>query len=340
MQAVVIGKPGAGVDAWTLVERARPEPGPGQVLVRMHAASVNYRDLMIAKGLYGGPVKEQLVVLSDGAGEIAALGDGVTGLRVGERVTSAYYPTWHAGPYRAEHESASLGIGRNDGVLAQYVVLPARAVAAMPASLSFEQAATLPCAALTAWQAVFEGASRLVAGESVLVQGTGGVSLFAAQLALASGARVIATSSSEAKLARLQTMGVRDLVHTGTHPEWHEQVLRMTGGEGVDHVLDVGGAATLARSLQAVRVGGRVAVLGLLGGMGQTIDPLPILFRSVTVEGMHVGSVSMLERLSRAIDRLAIQPVVDEVFEVRDAPRALAKLAASTHFGKIVIRVP
>ncbi|WP_053238712.1 zinc-dependent alcohol dehydrogenase family protein [Sandaracinus amylolyticus] len=340
MQAVVIGKPGSGVDAWTRVERARPEPGPGQVLVRMRAASLNYRDLMIARGLYGGPVKEQLVVLSDGAGEIAAVGEGVTTLRVGERVTSAYYPTWRDGPYRAEHESSSLGIGHRDGVLAQHVVLPASGVVKMPASLSFEQAATLPCAAVTAWQALFEGAARLLPGERVLVQGTGGVSLFAAQLALASGAHVIATSSSEAKLDRLAALGVRDRVHTGARPEWHEEVLRITGGEGVDHVLDVGGAATLSRSLQAVRVGGHVAVLGLLGGMGQAIDPLPILFRSVTVEGMHVGSVSMHERLARAVDRLAIQPVVDEVLDLDDAPRALAKLAAGTHFGKIVIRVP
>ena len=340
MQAVVIGSPGAGVDAWRTVERAQPEPGPGQVLVRMRAASLNYRDLMIAKGLYGGPVKEQLVVLADGAGEIAELGAGVTHRRVGERVTTAYYPTWQSGPYRSEHETASLGIGRNDGVLAQYVALPASGVVPMPASLSFEQAATLPCAAVTAWQALFEGASPITPGASVLVQGTGGVSLFAAQLAHASGARVIATSSSEAKLARLRAMGVHDLVHTGTRPEWHEEALRTTGGEGVDLVLDVGGAATLARSLQAVRVGGRVALLGLLGGMGQTIDPLPILFRSVAVEGLHVGSVSMLERLSRAIDRLGVEPVIDDVFELRDASRALAKLAAGTHFGKIVVRVP
>lgn len=339
MRAVVIKNPGQGLDAWRLVDRAEPTPGPGQILVRIRAASINYRDLMIAKGFYGGPATPGLVALSDGAGEIAALGAGVTGWRIGDRVASAYYPTWQDGPYHDRYEAGGLGIGGNDGVLAEYVVLPARGVVAVPAHLSFEAAAALPCAALTAWQALFESNSRLHPGATVLVSGTGGVSLFAAQLALATGLRVIATTSSESKIPRLHALGVREVIDTGARPEWHEEVLRLTDGRGVDLVLDVGGAPTLARSLQAVRVGGRVAVVGLLGGMGERIDPLPILFRGVTVEGVHVGSVAMFERLARAVEQTALTPVIDEVSDLDEAPRALATLAAGTHFGKLVVRL-
>ncbi|HSC85775.1 MAG TPA: NAD(P)-dependent alcohol dehydrogenase [Polyangiaceae bacterium] len=340
MKSIVMGYPGRGVEAWKLQERDVPKPGPGQVLVRIRAASVNFRDLRIAQGAYGGPAKQGLVVLSDGAGEIAALGPGVTRYAVGDRVASTYYPTWNAGPYRAEVEDVGLGIGDQDGVLAEYALLSAHGIVRIPDTLGFEQAAALPCAAVTAWQALFEGSSRLLPGSSVVVQGTGGVSLFAAQLARATGHRVIATSSSAAKLERLGGLGITDRINYRETPQWHEQVLHLTGGQGADLVIDVGGGATLASSLAATRGGGRIAVVGLLGGAGPTIDPLPILFRTVTVEGVHVGSLAMFESLLRAVERSKLQPVIDRVFELPDAAQALAALAAGEHFGKLVIRVP
>ncbi len=339
MKSIVIENPGQGVEAWKLEHREVPVPGPGQVLVRMRAASVNYRDLMIAKGFYGGPAKRGLVVLSDGAGEVAALGTDVQGRTVGERVASAYYPTWQAGPYHPELESSGLGIGQNDGVLAEYALLPARGVVRIPDSLSFEEAATLPCAGVTAWQALFEGASRLLPGSTVLVQGTGGVSLFAAQLARAAGHRVIATSSSDAKRERLRQLGVHESINYRAHPEWSGEVLRLTGGRGADLVVDVGGGATLGQSLAAVSHGGRVAVVGLLGGMGQSIDPLPVLFRTVTLEGLHVGSISMFEHLLRGMAELSTKPVIDRTFDLDDASKALAYMARGEHFGKVVVRI-
>ncbi len=339
MKSIVIGSPGQGVEAWKLEHREVPTPGPGQVLVRMRAASVNYRDLMIAKGFYGGPPKPGLVVLSDGAGEVAALGPDVEGRTVGERVASSYYPTWKAGPYHPELEASSLGIGHSDGVLAEYALLPAHGVVRIPDSLSFEAAATLPCAAVTAWQALFEGASRLLPGSTVLVQGTGGVSLFAAQLARAAGHRVIATSSSDAKRARLRELGVEETINYRSHPEWSGEALRLTGSQGADLVVDVGGGATLGQSLAAVKNGGRIAVVGLLGGMGQSIDPLPVLFRTVTLEGLHVGSLSMFEHLLRGMERLSVNPVIDRSFELEESSRALAYVARGEHFGKVVVRI-
>jgi len=339
MKAVVIGKAGGGLDAWKLVDREAPSPAPGQILVRVHAASLNYRDLMIAKGFYGGPIREGIVALSDGAGEVLSVGEGVTRWRVGDRVVGAYYPTWISGAYRADFEAAGLGIGQSDGVLAETALFDASGVVAIPKGLDYVRASTLPCAAVTAWQALFEGRSRVEPGSDVVVQGSGGVSLFAAQLAKAAGARVIATTSRNDKVERLRGLGVDDVIVTTTHPEWQTVVLERTAGRGADLVIDVGGAQTLARSFQAAKVSGRVAVVGLLGGMGDAVDPLPILFRGITVEGVHVGSVEMLERLVRAIEVSKLEPVVDSVFALDEAPRALAKLASGVQFGKIVVRV-
>lgn len=339
MKAVIIEHPGAGTDAWKLVEREAPNPGPGELRVRIEAASINYRDLMVAKGLYGGPAKKGLVVLSDGAGVVDAVGPGATGFQVGDRVMGAYYPAWKSGPYDASSAAVGLGIETDDGVLAEHALLRADAVVRIPDRLSFEEAATLPCAALTAWQALFEGPTPLRPGATVLVQGTGGVSLFAAQLASAMGVRVIATTSSEAKAARLASLGIDDVVVRRDDSPWHDEVLRRTSGEGVDLVVDVGGSATLASSIASTRPGGRIALVGLLDGFGHAIDPLPILFRGVTVHGIHVGSVAMFRDLARALERTSIAPVIDSVVPLSEAPKALAKLARGEHFGKIVVRV-
>lgn len=339
MKAVVIRNPGQGVEAWELVERERPSPGTGQVLVRIRAAALNYRDLMIAKGHYGGPLGKDVVALADGAGEVVALGPGVSRWRVGDRVASTYYPAWSAGPMRAEYFDHQLGALSSDGVLAEYAVLSETGIVRIPEHLSFEEASTLPCAAVTAWTALFESAGAR-AGSTVLVQGTGGVSIFAAQLALAAGARVIATTSSPAKAERLRALGVKDVIDYRATPEWHEPVRAATNGEGVDHVLDVGGAGTLKRSLEAVRVGGTIGLIGLLAGVGGTIDPLPVLFKGVRLHGIHVGSVASFEEMNRAISVHAIRPVIDdEVFSLDRASVALRKLQDGKHFGKIVVRI-
>jgi NADPH:quinone reductase-like Zn-dependent oxidoreductase len=339
MKAIVIREPGKGVAAWKLVDRPEPRPGPGQVLVRVRAASLNYRDLMAARNLYGAP-QPDVIALSDGAGEIVALGPGVRRWKVGDRVAAAYYPTWHAGPIRPEHDLSVLGAHANDGLLAEYAVLPESGVAKLPSYLSYEAASTLPCAALTAWNALFETPVRVKPGGTVLVQGTGGVSIFAAQLARAEGLRVIATSSSADKRRRLQTeLGVSDIIDYRATPAWHERVLELTGGEGVDQVIDVGGTGTLAESFQATRYGGTVSVIGLLTGVGAATDPLPVLFRALRLEGVRVGSTAMFEAMNRALEVLRIAPVIDEVFPIERARDALVKLEAGKHFGKIVVRI-
>jgi len=339
MKAVVIRHPGKGIEAWQLIDRPDPEPGPGQVLVRVRAAALNYRDLLVAHGRYGGPLKPDLVPLADGVGDVVAVGAGVTRWQRGDRVAGAYFQTWQAGPMRAEYFHHSGGTHATEGMLAQYAVLPETGVVRIPAYLSYEQAATLPCAAVTAWAALMEPAPRWAPGATVVVLGTGGVSIFVAQLAIAAGLRVIATSSSEAKIMRLRELGVTDVINYRTTPEWPQQVARLTDGEGADHVVDVGGAGTLPRSFEAVKVGGVVSLIGLLAGLDIAIDPMPVLFKSIRLEGLTVGSVTMFEALNRMLARTRVVPVVDEVFPLERASAALSKMAAATHYGKIVIRI-
>ena len=339
MKAVVIRNPGRGIDAWKHVEIDTPEAGPGQVLVRLYAASLNYRDLLVARGQYGAPLAADLVPLADGAGEIAAIGAGVTRWKIGDRVAVAYFHTWQAGPMRPEYLQHSGGTNATQGTLAQYAVLAEDAVVRIPSHLSFEQAATLPCAAVTAWHALFEPAPRHRPGATVVVLGTGGVSIFAAQLALAAGLRVIATSSSDAKITRLHELGVHRVINYRSTPEWQKEVLQLTGGEGADQVIEVGGAGTLPRSFEATRTGGLVSLLGLLTGIGTAIDPMPVLFKGLRLEGLTVGSVAMFESMNRSLEATKIVPVIDEVFPFERATDALKKLEAATHFGKIVIRI-
>ncbi|HKI35662.1 MAG TPA: NAD(P)-dependent alcohol dehydrogenase [Gemmataceae bacterium] len=323
------------LDSLAVAERPQPSPGPGQVLIRVRACSLNYRDLLVLKGLYNKKLPLPLVPLSDGAGEVAAVGDGVTRVRVGDRVAGCFMPAWIDGePTEAKAKSA-LG-GGGTGILAEYVVLPAEGVVSYPDHLSAEEAATLPCAAVTAWHAlVAEGGVK--AGDVVLTQGTGGVSLFALQFARLLGARVLATSSSDAKLARAVQLGASDGINYKTTPEWGGRARELTGA-GVDHVVEVGGAGTMPESMRAVRMGGRISLIGVLSGAGQ-FNPTPVLMKNLRVQGIFVGSREMFEAMNRAIALHKLRPVVDRVFPMSDIRAALHHLESGAHFGKVVIRV-
>lgn len=339
MKAVVIRSHGRGVDAWKLVDRPELVPGPSQVLVRVRAASLNYRDLLIARGQFGGPIKDDLIPLADGAGDIVALGAGVTRWKVGDRVAGAYFQTWRAGPLRADHFQHMLGAGSTDGMLAQVVALPETGVVRIPSHLSHEEAATLPCAGLAAWNALMERSPRQRPGAAVLILGTGGVSIFAVQLALAAGLRVIATSSSADKIERLRGLGVTEIINYREMPDWQLEVLRLTKGEGVEQVIEVGGGGTLAQSLEAVKSGGTVSLIGHLTGTESEINPFPILLKAVRLEGVVVGSIQSFEEMSRALEELALRPVIDQIFPLHRATEALARMEAAAHFGKIVVRI-
>jgi len=323
------------LDSLTVVERPEPRPGPGQVLLRVRACSLNYRDLLILKGLYNKKLPLPLVPLSDGAGEVAAVGDGVTRFRVGDRVAGCFMPAWIDGEVTEAKAKSALG-GGGTGMLAEYVVLPAEGVVHSPDHLSDEEAATLPCAAVTAWHAlVTEGGVK--AGDTVLTQGTGGVSLFALQFAKLHGARVIATSSSDAKLARALQLGASDGINYKTTPEWGARA-REIAGAGVDHIIEVGGAGTLPESLRAVRMNGRISLIGVLSGAGQ-FNPTPVLMKNLRVQGIFVGSREMFEAMNRAIGLHQLRPVIDRVFPLTEVRAALHHLESGTHFGKVVIRV-
>lgn len=325
-----------GIDSLTLAEADIPRPGRGQVLVRMRAASLNYRDLMVASGRYArGAPPVDLVPLSDGAGEVVEIGVDVTRLAVGARVAGLFMQTWLGGAITPEYAPHSMG-GAIDGVLSEYRLFDENGLVEFPAHLSFEEAACLPCAGVTAWNALYGGRS-LIAGDAVLVLGSGGVSVFALQFAAAAGALVIATSSSEDKLARMIAFGATHGVNYRSHPEWHEQVLEATGGRGVDHVVEVGGAGTLARSIQACRVGGQIHLIGVL--TGGTIDPTPMMRRNLILRGIYVGSREMFQAMNRVIALHRIRPVIDRVFPFADARAAYHHLTGQSHVGKVVISI-
>ncbi|MCP1559278.1 UNVERIFIED_ORG: NADPH:quinone reductase-like Zn-dependent oxidoreductase [Methylobacterium sp. SuP10 SLI 274] len=327
----------AGLDSWKSAERPTPEPGRGQVLVRMRAASLNYRDLLICQGHYPFAVNlDRLIPLSDGAGEIVAIGEGVRRFTGGERVAGIFSQSWLGGAQVADTWQTALG-GAIDGVLTEYQVFDEDGLVTLPDHLSFEEGATLPCAAVTAWNALY-GLKPLRAGETVLTLGTGGVSIFAIQLAHAAGARVIATSSSDAKLEKARALGAHDTINYRTHPDWEGEVRRLTGGTGVDHVVEVGGTGTLPRSIASTRPGGHIGLIGLLA-QGEAFDPLAILGASCIVRGVAVGPREMFEDMNRSIALHGIKPVIDRVYGFDEAPAALKALAEAGHVGKIVIRI-
>ncbi len=326
-----------GLDNLCLAERPEPEPGPGQVVLEMRAMSLNYRDLLMVRGHYNPRQPLPLIPCSDGVGEIVAVGEAVSDDLLGNRVATCFFQTWGGGPPTGDKIRGTLG-GPLDGALAERVVLSAGGVVPVPEYLSDVEAATLPCAALTAWSALVEEGS-VGAGDVVLVQGTGGVSIFALQIAQLLGARVIVTSSSEAKLERAREMGAWQTVNYVEEPGWAKTVRRMTGGAGVDHVVEVGGAGTLEQSLKAVRVGGEISVIGVLSGVSSELNIIPILMSQVRLQGILVGSRENFEHMNRAFEAHRTTPVVDRVFPFEEAPNAFRCMAEAGHFGKICISI-
>jgi NADPH:quinone reductase-like Zn-dependent oxidoreductase len=333
MRAWII--PSFGIDNLQLVDRPEPTAGPGQVVVAVRAVSLNFRDLLIVRGQYNPRMALPRIPCSDAAGEVIAIGPGVTRAAVGDRVCGTFMQTWIAGRLTDAAGRSALG-GEIDGVLAERVLLSEEGVVKYPAHLSAEEAATLPCAAVTAWHALAEGGLR--AGETVLLQGTGGVSIFALQIAKQFGARVLITSGHDEKLARAIQMGASVGVNYRTTPDWDKWARSQTGGVGVDHVVEVGGAGTLERSFKAVRTGGHIALIGVLAGTG-SVNPIPVLMRSLIVRGIFVGSREMFEDMNRAFDLHETHPIIDRVFDFDQFPTALRRLESGTHFGKMVVRV-
>ena len=324
-----------GLDNLQLVERPEPKPGPGQVLLKLKAFSLNFRDLMVVKGTYNPRMKLPRIPVSDGAGEVVEVGPGVDRVKAGDRVTSAFMQKWIAGEPSAEKAKSALG-GGIDGILAEYAVLEAEGVVPIPEHLSYEEASTFPCAALTAWHAVItEGNTK--PGDVVLVQGTGGVSIFALQFARMAGARVIATSSSDSKLDRAAELGASDGINYKKTGDWAARALELTGGAGVDHIVEVGGSGTLNQSLKAIRLNGRISLIGALAGGSGDIATVLILMKNVRVQGIFVGSRAMFEDMNKAITVHGLKPVIDRVFPFSDAPSAFRYMESAAHFGKICI---
>jgi NADPH:quinone reductase-like Zn-dependent oxidoreductase len=328
---------GFGLDHLALVERPEPRPGPGQALVRLRAASLNYRDLLTVEGKYNPKQKLPLIPCSDGTGEVVEIGEGVARVAPGDRVSPLFAQRWLAGAPTREKLRSTLG-GPLDGTLAELAVFDQEGLVKIPQHLSDEEAATLPCAAVTAWSAlVAEGG--VTAGDTVLVQGTGGVSLFALQIAKLLGARVIATSSRDDKLARARALGADAGINYRDVPEWGARVKELTGGAGADHVVEVGGAGTLQQSLRAVRFGGTISLIGNLAGTKAELLLTQIFMQRLRVNGILVGHRESFEAMNRAIALHELRPVIDRVFPLAEVRAAFDHMAAGDHFGKIVIRI-
>lgn len=325
------------IDNLRVAERAVPSPKDGQVRVRMLAAALNYRDLLVPKRGYGRRMQElPLIMLSDGVGIVDAVGGGVTRVRVGQRVCPMFYQSWFSGGPNNERFRYSLGC-EMDGTMAQYLVLSAEGLSAAPDHLDDVEAATLPTAAVTAWRSlVTEG--KVKPGETVLVQGTGGVSLFALQIAKMLGAYVVVTSSSDQKLEKVRGMGADETINYRDNPQWGKLARDMVGGEGVDHVVEVGGAGTLEQSLRAVRTGGTISMIGVLAGSAPTIPLGQIVTRHIRLQGITVGNRDDFEAMAVAISRHKLRPVIDRVFDFEELRSALDYMATGQHFGKICIR--
>lgn len=326
-----------GIDALKVTEKPPAALKGNEVRIRVKATSLNYRDLMMVKGIYSKKLPFPLVPLSDGAGEVVEVGADVTRAKVGDRVAVNFMSAWVAGPIAPEHAQSALG-GAINGMLADHVVMPEQGLVHIPASLSFEEAATLPCAAVTAWNALI-GMGRIKTGDKILTMGTGGVSLFALQFAKMSGAEVIITSSSNEKLQRAKKMGADHVINYKENEDWDKRVLELTNGAGVDHVVELGGAGTLDRSLKAVKLGGRISLIGVLTGNQGTFNPVSVLMKQVTLQGIFVGPRVMFEDMIEAMELHKTKPVIDKVFGFDEVKQAYKHMESASHFGKIVVKL-
>lgn len=336
MKAYEIG--GAfGIDHLVLSQRDQPSPGRGQAVVRVRAVSLNYRDLLVVKGLYNPKISLPFTPFSDGAGEVVAVGEGVSRVKTGDRVAGIFMQAWLSGELTEAGAKSALG-GGTQGMLAEYVVLDEDGLVQVPEHLSYEEAATLPCAAVTAWHALIETGLR--PGERVLLLGTGGVSIFSLQFAMMAGAEVIITSGSDEKLAKAAQLGAAHGINYKAVPDWGKRVREFTEGIGVDLVVEVGGAGTLPESFKAVRTGGRISLIGVLTGTVGEINPLPVVMKNICVQGILVGSRKMFESMNRAISLRRLRPVIDRVFPFGEARDALRYMESGAHFGKICIKLP
>lgn len=336
MRAAVIDP--IGLDNLKLVERPMPRPGSGEILVRLRAASLNYRDLIAAGGGYGSMQKQaSLIPLSDGAGEVVELGAGVSDWKVGDRVVSCFCPDWQAGPARPGCFDTDLG-ARCDGVAVELRVFRHDAVVAIPDDLSFRDASALPCAAATAWNALIE-LGGIGPGQTVLTQGTGGVALFAVQIARLAGAEVYALSSTGEKLERLRALGATHVLNYREDPEWGKTVVRLSGGRGVDHVVETGGGETFRQSLRAVRIGGMISAIGVLGGARAELNIPVAIIQNARIQGISPGSRAMLRDLIAAVAQHRLRPVIDRVFPLAELRAALEHLRARQHIGKVCVEI-
>jgi NADPH:quinone reductase-like Zn-dependent oxidoreductase len=323
-----------GLEHIEIVDSPRPNTGPGQVLVEMRAASLNYRDYLVATGRYNPKMPLPRVLLSDGAGVVAECGEGVTRWKAGDRVAGIFMQSWRSGGYQEAYGKSALG-GAIDGVLAEYVLFREEGLVAIPAHLNFEEGATLPCAALTAWHALFER-GQLRPGETVLVLGSGGVSVFALQFAKAAGARVIALSGSAEKRERLSALGADWVLDYRANPDWGRMIAKAGGAE---HIVEVGGVGTLEQSLIAAKAGGQVNVIGVLSGKSGELNIAPIFHKNLRMQGIYVGSGEMFERMNAAISQNGLRPVIDSHFPLGDIEKALRHMEGAGHFGKIVVTI-
>ncbi|MFK8019727.1 MAG: NAD(P)-dependent alcohol dehydrogenase [Pseudomonadales bacterium] len=333
MRVIQLHKPG-GLDNLLLSEQQTRTPGPGEIQVRVHASSLNFHDYVVAIGLL--PVDDLRVPMSDGAGTVEAVGEGVTQFAVGDKVMSAFFPHWQDGRADEQYKIEGVPGDMTDGFAAESVTMPATAFTSMPSAYSFEQAATLPCAALTAWRAVAVE-SRVKAGDTVLVQGTGGVSIFALQFAKANGCHVIATSSSNEKLERLQALGADQVINYKETENWGEKVLQMTGGRGADLIVEIGGAGTLPQSITAIRMGGHISLIGVLTGISGEVPTAALFQKNAVVHGITVGSQTHQRDMVAAIEANNIVPVIDRSFGLEEIADAFRLQESQQHFGKICL---
>lgn len=320
-----------------LHDESTPIPGNHEVLIRVHAASLNFRDQAILDGQYGGPTQGNGIPLSDGAGEVISVGDRVTRTKVGDRVTASCNPHWIGGPMHAEYHSNSLGISA-DGWLSEYILVHENAIVHLPDYLSYIEAASLPCAAVTAWTGL-NLSSPLQPGQTVLIQGTGGVALFSLQVALMFGARVLAITSTDEKAEKLKAMGAESVVNYRTFPDWDHEILELTNSKGVDKVVDIAGEKTIVKSAASCRIGGEIALVGFTSGFGGGLPPIDILSRSLRVAGTAIGPRLNFEALLAAMTQHEVKPVIDRVYPFAEYREAYQRLTSGNHVGKVVIDV-